>query len=150
MSTNARYATYTTSPNQPQDGSTPLTPFFMDATGDFYNSDRVRSTEVFGYVYPETANSAGANIPQQVITAVNQLYGKTIANNRRDISGPHREWIANIKVNKNALSVPFFIHIFLGPFDPNPFEWYAFPAFKALLIGSGHLNRILWHLIVCS
>jgi len=123
VGTPARYSTYTNSAGQIQDSSSHLTPFFEDMTGDFWTSDEVRSTETFGYAYPETANSTGANVTQQVVTAVNSLYSTT-KDYRRDVSAPHREWIANIRVNKHALCEPFFIHIFLGPFDPDPFSWY--------------------------
>lgn len=47
-------------------------------------------------------------------------------------NGQYREWIANIRVTKYALSGPFFIHIFLGAFSPNPFDW----SFDANLVGS--------------
>ncbi|RDW85231.1 hypothetical protein BP6252_02821 [Coleophoma cylindrospora] len=44
----------------------------------------------------------------------------------------YSEWIVNIRVQKRALSAPFFIHIFLGVFDPDPATW----PFEPNLVGS--------------
>lgn len=164
----SRYGTFTTSPGQTEDATTYLTPFHDDATGDFWNADTVRTTEVFGYAYAETANTTGsspADIQLKVTTAVNNLYGasapaNTISKSRRraaslstrravkgrelaqntsvgiphDLAtnGQYREWIANIRVSKYALESSFFIHIFLGDFNPNPSTW----SFDPNLVGS--------------
>lgn len=144
----AKYSTFTNSAGQTQDSSTNLTPFYEDANGDFWTSDSVRSTETFGYAYPETANSPGANVTAQVVSAINSLYGMTgtttsntkrggIVNGaviyKRDPGAQYREWIANIKVEKNALSEPFFIHLFIGPFNTaSPSSW----PFDPNLVGS--------------
>ena len=42
------------------------------------------------------------------------------------------EYIANIRVKKNAIDSSFFIHIFLGDFNPDPFSW----TFEPNLVGS--------------
>ena len=39
----------------------------------------------------------------------------------------YREYIANIRVSKYALSRSFFIHIFLGDFNPDPTSWTTDP-----------------------
>lgn len=164
----SRYGTFTTSPGQTEDATTFLTPFHDDFTGDFWNADTVRTTEVFGYTYAETANTTGSdagNLKLKVTTAVNNLYGtsapaNTISKSRRRASslsrrggmegrelaqntsvgiphdlatnGQYREWIANIRVSKYALESSFFIHIFLGDFNPDPATW----SFEPNLVGS--------------
>ncbi|KAH8647567.1 common central domain of tyrosinase-domain-containing protein [Tricladium varicosporioides] len=47
-------------------------------------------------------------------------------------SNQYQEWIANILVKKHALSGPFFIHIFLGPFAPEAWKW----SFEPNLVGT--------------
>lgn len=122
--------TFTTSVGNIQDANTPLTPFHNGETA-FWTSDEVRTTQVFGYDYAETVNST--NTRQNVITAVNTLYGNSNTNQRRDSpqNGTHYEWLANIKVKKHALNAPFFIHVFIGPFDANPFTWSFEPNLVA-------------------
>jgi len=44
----------------------------------------------------------------------------------------YREWFANIRVQKYALNESFFIHFFIGDFDPEPFSW----SFEPKLVGS--------------
>jgi len=46
--------------------------------------------------------------------------------------GYYREWITNIRVEKMALQTAFFIHIFLGDFNPDPARW----SFEPNLVGS--------------
>ena len=46
--------------------------------------------------------------------------------------GYYREWITNIRVEKMALQSAFFIHIFLGDFNPDPSCW----SFEPNLVGS--------------
>lgn len=128
----AIYNTFTQSAGQTQDVNTPLAPFHKDASGDFWTSNTVRSTEIFGYAYPETAQNSGNNVTEQVIVAINTLYGPsatalTRRKSRRQelapVVGLRMEWIANIRVQKYALNAPFFVHIFVGPFNPDPFSW---------------------------
>ncbi|KAH7627267.1 hypothetical protein B0T09DRAFT_180188 [Sordaria sp. MPI-SDFR-AT-0083] len=38
-------------------------------------------------------------------------------------NGQYREWIANVRVKKQALDGPFFIHLFLGEAPKDPKEW---------------------------
>lgn len=125
------YSTFTQSAGQTQDVNSPLAPFHKDASGNFWTSDAVRSTEIFGYSYPETVQGSGIDVTEQVTVAVNNLYGQT-ANDEagltpRNAGGGARkmrtEWIANIRVLKYALNAPFFVHIFIGSFNPEPFSW---------------------------
>jgi tyrosinase len=127
----AIYNTFTQSAGQTQDVNTPLAPFHTDASRDFWTSGTVRSTGTFGYAYPETAQIGGNNVTEQVIVAINTLYGPAATTptsgkfRRQDtaIDGPRTEWIANIRVQKYALNAPFFVHIFVGPFNHDPFSW---------------------------
>ncbi|KAI6717340.1 hypothetical protein JHW43_000243, partial [Diplocarpon mali] len=131
----AIFNTFTASAGQTQDINTPLTPFHRNSAGDFWTSDSVRATEVFGYAYAETAKRDGVDVRGQVIAATNALYGLTTANlTRRGVTSTttDQEWVANIRVKKYALTVPFYIHIFIGPFDPDPFSW----SFESNLVGT--------------
>lgn len=157
----AEYSTFTTSAGETQDAQTDLTPFFQNGKGSFWNSNSARSTETFGYAYAETANTSGTTSKQiqaRVKAAINSLYGTTAAANiasrvkRRQTSEAsnlskhelyvnssaglpddhYREWVANIRVKKYALNGPFFIHIFLGEFNPDPFSW----SFEPNLVGT--------------
>jgi tyrosinase len=148
----ARYNSFTTRANSIQDINTPLTPFHKDASGAFWTSADVHDTSTFGYAYRETASYPGQNVTANVISAINTLYGpgaisssgtqseskskrtRVIPTTPVDLSvdGLYTEWIANIKVKKYALGVPFFIHIFIGPFDPDPFSW----SFESNLVGT--------------
>ncbi|TGO50344.1 hypothetical protein BOTNAR_0396g00080 [Botryotinia narcissicola] len=47
-------------------------------------------------------------------------------------NGQYTEWIANIQVEKFALSRSFFIHVFLGPFNDDPSSW----SFEPNLVGT--------------
>ncbi|KAK1776843.1 tyrosinase [Copromyces sp. CBS 386.78] len=38
-------------------------------------------------------------------------------------NGQYREWIANVRVKKQALDGPFFVHLFLGEAPKDPKEW---------------------------
>ncbi|PBP21264.1 putative Tyrosinase [Diplocarpon rosae] len=131
----AIFNTFTASAGQTQDIDTPLTPFHKNSAGEFWTSNSVRTTEVFGYAYPETAKHDGVDVRSQVIAASNTLYGPATANLRRRgviVTATDQEWVANIRVKKYALNVPFYIHIFIGPFDPDPFSW----SFEPNLVGT--------------
>jgi tyrosinase len=137
----AVYNTFTNYAGQTQDVNSALTPFYKDTLGNFWTSDEVHSTETFGYAYTETANSGSTNVTNQVITAINNLYGPATTQSSKlrsrgsesnSTSGITLEWIANIRVKKLALNAPFFIHIFLGFFNPDPFSW----SFEPNLVGS--------------
>ncbi|KAK0108702.1 hypothetical protein ONS95_003493 [Cadophora gregata] len=133
----AIFNTFTLSAGQTQDVNSPLAPFHKDVAGGFWTSETARTTEVFGYLYPETAKYDGGNLTSQVIVAVNQLYGSGRGNRpltKRAVGfgTADKEWIANIRVKKYALNKPFYIHIFIGSFDPDPFSW----SFEPNLVGT--------------
>ncbi|KAH8602664.1 hypothetical protein B0O99DRAFT_647536 [Bisporella sp. PMI_857] len=130
MPQRAVQTTYTNSVGQEQTSSTPLTPFY-DANGKFWTSDGVRDIQTFGYAYPETIGKSR----QRVTAAINRLYSSTsrnqgLARRRMVVSratlyptNTYQEWIVNVVVKKHALGVPFFIHVFLGDFNPKPSSW---------------------------
>ncbi|KUJ18454.1 Di-copper centre-containing protein [Mollisia scopiformis] len=133
----AMYNTFTESAGQTQDVNSPLDPFHKDVAGGLWSSDGVRSTEAFGYAYPETVAITGVDVNKQVIVALNTLYGPAASGSSKlkprsrlrardgdmDLGNEHTEWIANIRVQKYALNAPFFVHIFIGPFNPDPTSW---------------------------
>lgn len=134
----ATFSTFTISAGQTEDVATPLSPFH-NPSGAMWDSNSVRSTQTFGYAYPETANGTGVNMAAQAISAVNKLYGPNSQGTASALLGrdtnngiQYREWIANIRVRKHALDGPFFIHIFLGTFSPDPFKW----SFEPNLVGT--------------
>lgn len=66
-----------------------------------------------------------------ISTLINDT-NKYIATTSTDPKSQYREWIANIRVKKYALSGPFFIHIFIGNISSDPFEW----SFDPNLVGT--------------
>ncbi|KAI9646358.1 hypothetical protein NHQ30_004348 [Ciborinia camelliae] len=153
----SKYSTYTMTAGAILDNSTPLTPFYDAGGTNFYDSSKVVKTEAFGYAYPETLK--GANTTSNAIKAINLLYGttapaKTVSRRgipklssgiRRELqvntsselpplatNGEYTEWIANIQSKKYALSKSFFIHVFLGPYNPIPSTW----SFEPNLVGT--------------
>jgi tyrosinase len=128
----ATYATFTTSAGETQDINTPLTPFYKDFSGAFWTSADARTTEIFGYTYPETSSSTGIGLQKQVITAINALYGpatETASQEEGNLSArsaSHRSlkhWIANIRIQKTRKDFAFSIHIFIGAFNPDSRSW---------------------------
>jgi tyrosinase len=165
---------YTTSVGQMQDSTTPLTPFYADENGTFWNSDMIRDPSVLGYSYAELSGSPGSSgrsskgVQSRVRSAVNRLYGGSspaslavsshmvkkmtgglsveqegqststesdadaisrenppasiLANNR------YHEWIANIRVDKQALGGPFSIHFFLDGIPKKAKMWAYAPG----------------------
>lgn len=144
------YSTFTSQAGSIEDANTPLAPFHNSTTGSFWTSQTARYTETFGYTYPETANPNGISAEQmkvQVTLAINTLYGSTAPasttpkvqgrEHKSGLTNPtpgseYREWVANIVVQKHALSAPFFIHVFLGNFSADPFSW----SFEPNLVGT--------------
>lgn len=148
---------FTTSAGQIQDSKTALTPFYAETNGTFWDSDMVRDPKALGYSYQEVAGlslAAGAGkqsqeLQSRVRTVVNKLYGqpspaslalgfKTGLGPERRIptslvvGGRYKEWIANIRVDKQALGGPFFVHLFLGAAPADSGTW----AFAENLIGT--------------
>lgn len=133
----AIFNTFTLSAGETQDINSPLAPFHKDASGGFWTSETARTTETFGYAYPESAHFANGNVTRQVIAAVNKLYGsgprlQPTSKRASTVRSAHKEWITNIRVKKYALNAPFFVHIFIGSFDPHPFSW----SFEPNLVGT--------------
>lgn len=133
----AIFNTFTHSAGQTQDVNSPLAPFHKDLSGGFWTYETARTTEAFGYAYPETANYINGNVTGQVVVAVNQLYGlrsgvQPSSKRHLHVRTADREWIANIRVKKYALNAPFYVHIFIGSFKPDPFSW----PFEPNLVGT--------------
>ncbi|KAF2752129.1 Di-copper centre-containing protein [Sporormia fimetaria CBS 119925] len=107
------------------DQTTELYPFTKDVDGTAITSADVRSTTAMGYYYRETMNDS----PQEVMDAVNALYGpsapvakRTIhegTNNTSQYEGrPFVEgdenYVLSIIANKYALPGSYAIHCFIG------------------------------------
>lgn len=73
-------ATFTIPAGSVEDVSSPLTPFHMNENGDFWTSNLVRSTDTFGYTYPEIQNGNDATA---LIAAINTLYGPSAPQRQR-------------------------------------------------------------------
>ncbi|KAL8999226.1 MAG: hypothetical protein Q9169_001891 [Polycauliona sp. 2 TL-2023] len=137
------------------DVDTELMPFHSDTNGSFWTSAGVANVEQLGYSYPEIqgksqgeikaalnalyADSSGVTLTRrdEVGTVNSSLAVKVAAGVSSDApvepipepptTGNYTEWLANIRVAKDALEQAFFIHIFLGDFDPNPQLWTVEP-----------------------
>lgn len=126
--------TYNFATGDTLDSQSTLTPFH-DTSGNYWDSDTVRDTRVFGYQYPETNGGSDVDVKDQVLKAVNTLYGDKTTNGtdgnntpqRRDAVVNHREWLVNLKSDKHALNGSFFVHIFLGNFSSDPKKWSLDP-----------------------
>ncbi|RKF57895.1 Tyrosinase [Erysiphe neolycopersici] len=128
--------TFTLPVGQVQDTNTPLTPFFKDGSGNFWSSSDVRDISKLGYQYAETSDVNQNNREQEVIIAINRLYGLTpgIRRAKREVdaqsisaSGNYREWLANVQMPKSAQNSPYSVYIFLGPFNDDPKYWSTDP-----------------------
>ncbi|KAI1004240.1 hypothetical protein K3495_g3971 [Podosphaera aphanis] len=132
--------TFTSSAGQIQDANTPLTPFYKDQNGNFWTSNDVRSTRALGYSYPETANTNGASVQENVIRAINALYGPnaqvmtegSLTPHSLSASGDYREWVANIQMHKAVHNAPFTVYVFLGPISTDPTSWSSDPNLAGL------------------
>lgn len=166
---------YTTSVGEIQDSKTALTPFYAKSDGTFWDSDMVRDPKILGYSYQEvagvslTGGKADRKIQSRVRTAINKLYGQpspaSLALKWRGglkpgmripaslvASGRYREWIANIRVEKQGLGGPFFIHLFLDNVPADSGTWafadnlvgtmsvFASPFVKGMEMGSLHIS----------
>ncbi|KAL8745329.1 MAG: hypothetical protein Q9184_007889 [Pyrenodesmia sp. 2 TL-2023] len=143
------------------DVHTPLKPFRSDTNGDFWTSDSAADVNRFGYSYPEIQGKSVAQVKEAVNALYASSAGKTItrrstvkAETDPDLApliaaglsneapvdiipnlpatGIYTEWLANIRVAKDALEQTFFIHIFVGDFNPDPKTW----TFEPSLVGS--------------
>lgn len=129
--------------------ATPLKPFKSSSSGAFWTSDSVRDWTKFGYTYPELPNGMSTSA-SSVRTAINNLYGSTTSSARikRSAVGSainklrsripgampgytfagtaesDRDYMANIRAQKNALGQSYFIYFFLGDYSTsNPDNW---------------------------
>lgn len=142
------------------DVNTPLKPFHNDTNGNFWTSATAANVEDLGYSYPEIQGKSISEVKAAVNALYASSSGKTIS--RRTYVGGHdtplapliaaglsneapveavpgppstgnyTEWLSNIRVAKDALEQTFFIHIFLGDFNPDPKTW----TFEPNLVGS--------------
>ncbi|KAL8771913.1 MAG: hypothetical protein Q9209_002851 [Squamulea sp. 1 TL-2023] len=137
------------------DVNTPLRPFHSDTSGTFWTSAGVANVEKLGYSYPEIQGKSQSEVKAAVNALYAASSGVTIT--RRDnveahnsklapliaaglssdapfeavpdppATGNYTEWLTNIRVAKDALEQTFFIHIFLGDFNPDPKVWSIEP-----------------------
>ncbi|KAI4259586.1 MAG: hypothetical protein LQ352_000654 [Teloschistes flavicans] len=142
------------------DVNTPLKPFHWDTNGNYWSSATVTNISELGYSYPEVQGKSQPEIKAAVNALYATSSGKTIT--RRDsvggtdnqlapliaaglsseapvetapdppATGNYTEWLSNIRVAKDALEQTFFVHIFLGDFNPDPKTW----TFEPNLVGS--------------
>jgi tyrosinase len=141
------FETFTISPGDIEDVNSGLTPFHTDTTGDLWTSVSARSTGTFGYSYPElpfwTEDSDPSAYQASLRSKINELYGPP-ANTTPLANTPHtkralttnsnqyREWIANIRAQRFAMTGSFFVRVFLGDFNPDPAQW----SFDPNLVGT--------------
>lgn len=103
-----------------KNGNTPLKPFTKNTNGDFFTSNDIRQTRALNYVYPETAN----NNAQEVIAAINRLYGNGNRMSKRDTrtgkfqgrnvqSGDYHT-VLSIQADKYLLDGSYVVHCFIG------------------------------------
>ncbi|KAL8707535.1 MAG: hypothetical protein Q9220_007477 [cf. Caloplaca sp. 1 TL-2023] len=159
-SSSERFGSATLAQGSTTDASTPLKPFHNDTAGNFWTSAAVANVEKLGYSYPEIQGKSQAEIKAAVNALYASTSGKTIT--RRDTveghntelapliaaglsngapveivpdpptTGNYTEWLTNIRVAKDAVEQTFFIHIFLGDFNPDPKSW----TFEPNLVGT--------------
>lgn len=73
--------TFTEQPGSTEDINSDLTPFWFD-NNTFHNSNNARTTQAYGYAYPETKSWSYATpdlYQQSVRAAINKLYGSTFS-----------------------------------------------------------------------
>lgn len=143
------------------DVNTPLKPFHNDVNGNFWTSATATNVTRFGYSYPEIQGKSIPQIKAAVNALYTSSSGTTITrrttvgaqtdpklapliaaglSNEAPVeaipdppaTGNYTEWLANIRVAKDALEQTFFIHIFLGDFNPDPKSW----SFEPNLVGT--------------
>ncbi|KAF3762479.1 Di-copper centre-containing protein [Cryphonectria parasitica EP155] len=115
----ARYNSYTTSAGQVLEASTPLTPFYASSNGTFWDSDMLRDPTALGYTYPEM-RSEYSSLPSP-LRDYHKSYSYAASKRQSDQSlpvnriisdqGQYREWIANIRAERQGLDGPFSIQL---------------------------------------
>lgn len=131
-----------------------MEPFFSDDNRDYWTAASVRSTETFGYTYPELVGNVNVSA---VKAAINSLYGSSAGSSglsRRALTarsaqdrevpetvsgaqvenvpdevehGKNRQYLANILSQKFALNGSYGIYLFMGDFDDTPSAWATSP-----------------------
>ena len=137
------------------DVNTPLRPFHSDTSGNFLTAASVRNVEDFGYSYPEIQHKTQSEVKAAVNALYAASAGKSISRRQTvdaqetevaplvaaglssdtpvesvpdpPATGNYTEWLSNIRVAKDAIEQAFFIHIFLGDFNPDPKLWSREP-----------------------
>ena len=157
-----RYGSASITAGSSTDENTPLKPFHSDAAGNFWTSKQLRDVEKLGYSYAEIQGKDAAGVKSAVNALYADSSGKSITRrealspqggsssdvapliaagltNRPSIPGTEKptegtytEWIANIRVAKDAVDQAFFIHVFVGDFNPDPQTWST----EANLVGT--------------
>ena len=92
--------TYTIATGDILTAKTPLTPFYADTDGDFWDSDMSRDTNAFGYSYDETVGpttkTARYQRQEQLRAKINRIYGSSsplgmASRHRRGRNGPREQ-----------------------------------------------------------
>jgi tyrosinase len=140
--TPAGSSAFTISRGEIVNGSTPLTPFHSDSFGGFWTAESARNISTFGYTYSELSSYSTTNVSDNVLKAIDTLYGGTAAaknisrTGRRSVAetpeddppDTYIEWFAEIRVPKMAFErLPFCIHLFLGNV-PRDIQMWKFKA----------------------
>jgi tyrosinase len=120
---------------QTVDGNTELLPF-RKSSGSFWTTNEIRSTETFGYAYPETQKNAQlsvADLQSSVEATVARLYSSSARNmltaspatadGRMLLSNDQTftDWTINMQAPSSALPSTFIIRFhFIGDFSSDP------------------------------
>lgn len=123
--------------------TSPLSPFRMNAKGDFWTSSTSMNIESFGYTYPEllgrpdnktlTANINVLYRPQtQALNKNNTL--TTRDEKSKDADGI--DWVAEVNLPAD-IKKTYSVRVFLGDFDKNPKKWPTDPAFVGQVASLG-------------
>lgn len=110
---------------EPKNGGTPLKPFTKGTYGDYFTSNDVYETRVFGYYYPETSDRSYGQVAQ----AVSRLYGAGVRtlNKRgepvdektgqylgREMKEGDYHHVLDITADKFAMEGSYTVHCFIG------------------------------------
>jgi tyrosinase len=144
--------TYAVAKGSVETADTNLLPFHSDNGTEFWTSNEVRSTRVFGYAYRDVVdwNITQAKLASNVRANVNRLYNPRLANgfprSKRLVSArnkhlpgaqhdpPHlartstsinaeRQWTITVQVQRFAYHSPFLIDFFVGTPPISPLAW---------------------------
>ncbi|KAK3724436.1 hypothetical protein LTR37_001060 [Vermiconidia calcicola] len=124
--------TFTIKVGDVKDENSALEPFFSNRDRDYWTSASIRSTQTFGYTYPELVGNANIS---SVKEAINKLYGSSMGNSGlsprglsyRAADGRQRQYLANIVSQKLVLDGSYAVYLFMGDFDDTPSSWATSP-----------------------